>query len=616
MGRMGRVVSFLIPLLFFFVPTGFAQEINVHTLLEQFEERQIQCLEEIANLEECPALEQGSALLYKGGDFDLANQLLSEFDESEATLLQTLLALRTITLFQDKPEQLFVQTTQSLEKEIAGFIERSPGLTAPMNEKTVSEHQQIIETGIVLLWAQHVETATPGYQWPGKKPNADVLSQHRFDAHEWLDSHARYGFQERSSPYYRYNLAALLTIRDCYEDETLRDKCDAVTDMILADIAQESLRGFWGGAHCSALESVAPISGDRLQALLFGFVSDPEYELDFDPLAIDLTLNLGHTNFRPPPVILRLVMEYEYRGTNEIKHRFPHDWKEPVSKPSGFKYAYITPYFILGAFQLENEAVPFQTRPWDLLVLDEEGDGHHLFPFAGMQLFSGGHSPYLQEYYLWNASTFQSKNILYFRFHSFDRKRESTDSSEQIIDKRYERLPMRLWIPNAFAPVTEENGWWFSQIGEAYLAFRPIQGRSYWWRNAEFGQPVSNSASILTFQDLDTAFLLEVEEASNFSSFDQFKAQVADSPLEIDQGTVTFVSRRGDVFLFPLDEGPCLINGHVENPKTDPGYDLFSSSYTKSEYGSGRFQANWQLFSLTLDLHDPMRPRRILIPSR
>ena len=153
-------------------------------------------------------------------------------------------------------------------------------------------------------------------------------------------------------------------------------------------------------------------------------------------------------------------------------------------------------------------------------------------------------------------------------------------------------------------------------MGDTYLAFRPTQGRSYWWRNAEFGQSTAGGAAILTFQDLSTAFLLEIEKANHFSSFEQFKKQVADSPLEIDNDAVTFVSRRGDVFLFPFDGGKFLVNGYEIDPKTDPKYDLYSSPYAQSKIGSSRFQANWQLFSLTLDLQNPLHPRRIIIPSR
>jgi len=84
--------------------------------------------------------------------------------------------------------------------------------------------------------------------------------------------------------------------------------------------------------------------------------------------------------------------------------------------------------------------------------------------------------------------------------------------------------------------------------------------------------------------------------------------------LEIDSDSITYVSRRGDVFLFPLNGGDFLVNGRVVDPPQDPAFQLYASPFIQSQYGSGLFKAEWRGSSLTLDFQDPKHPQRIMEP--
>lgn len=588
-----------------------AEDIDIQAIQKAYPQRQEQILKNIAKPESLP-IEQAAALFFLGLEPDHVNYLLSAFTAKEASPILCALILRILNARPSKPGILTEQTIHHLETELAEWIRtQSLRITAPDLTVPLPENRSILEDSILRLWANHVDEATPDYQWPDKTDNGKHKILHEKEIHQWLDHRLRYGFIERSSPRLYQSMVALLNLRDWSQPSPLTIKAEAVIDLILADMVQESLQSQWGGIHCNDAESLSPQPCNRLQYLLFGW---PE-AVDMQSIDDSIVLHLCQSQFRPPSVFIRLAQEYSLRGTYEIKNCFYRKSKNPDDSDRLKKYGYVTPNFILSSFQLRDESVPSLSRPWDLMVLDENEIGHHLFSFTGTDLTSGGMSPPDQESYLWNSTVFQYKNVLFCRFARCNRRRPTTNNNEEFTDLRYAQLPTRTWIPNAFAPVTQEGSWWFSKMASVYIAFRPLSGRSYWWRTADRGTNGGEGTSILTFQDLFSPFLLEVETDSHFTSFDQFKNQVMNSPLEIDNDSITFVSRRGDVFLFPLDDGDFLVNGRKIDPSTDSTYQLFTSPFIHSDFGSGIIKAEWQGYSLLIDNSDPNNPKRIAEPN-
>ena len=150
-------------------------------------------------------------------------------------------------------------------------------------------------------------------------------------------------------------------------------------------------------------------------------------------------------------------------------------------------------------------------------------------------------------------------------------------------------------------------------LNGVFVALRSVPGESYWWRTAETGLEDNRPASVLGFRDLNAAVLVEVEvESSYVSSYHQFKQQVLEAPLVVDENSVTFVSRRGDVFYFPRKQGDFLVNGQRRNAEEDQEYELFSNPFVHSKYNSGVLTANWSAFSLLIDVTDPKNPIRKL----
>ncbi len=579
---------------------------TIEELLQTYPQRQQQYLQSLIQQEEISSPIRGALRLLLQENGDEANLMVRNYEGASSTLERNLFFLRLLYAFPPHSEIFKSSTREKLEKEITNYVKQYIAPIFSTEEEPVYESHIIARNVFLLLWADYVNSASLEYPWPDEGDPESHEQRYRQEVHEWLDFRGRYGFQDRASAYYSLNITALLCLRDFCEDENLKIKADSVIDLMVADIAQESLNGHWGGARCRSFESASLKPGFDFYFLLFG---GPENEVDekLDPSSLHLALS----DYRPPPVLVKIGHEWALRGTYEVKTRYCLDLDNPEGGV-GRKYSYVTPHYILGSFQTRNEMSPWQSRPWDLLVRGEDDEGYHMFTFTGNQLFSGGSPPYEEEFFLWNTTSFQYKNVLFCKFHRSDRKRAGFQSLTSGIDHRYVKWPTRLWVPNELAPFVEENGWWFAEVGKVYIACRPLTGLAYWWRSGLMQGEENIHAAILTFHDLDTAFLLEVELASNFSSFSEFKNEIHEAPLEVDENWSTYVSRQGDVYLFSLDGERFLVNGEDADPWSDSDYQLYSSPYTKAEYGSGLFRAEWDPYSLEIDLRDPDSPKRVM----
>ena len=572
-----------------------------------FAARQQACLEQIAAIESLTPLEKGIALLFLEKRVEEANRLLLTLDISDVSLINGLTLLRALFADASKPDLLHPESRQHLLDLLKQYL--ADGAELLMEEdaqNAVPESQRILAPTILYLWGIGLEPWGVEWTWPDKKPNTEHVEQMQKRLHGVLDHWSKYSLVERGSPYTYPILAALMNLYDYAADPAMQQKAAAVTDMIVADIALENLGGLWGGARHGAFEAIKPIQGNRLPFLLFGDRIPSMQGSEVEPN----TFILCHSQYRPPQVLEEIGYQRKLRGIYEIKQKFCVDVEMPDTSGVGRKYSYVTPRYILGSFQLRRGVAPWQSRPWDLLIWDEEQMENHLFTFTGSQLYSGGEPPFTKSYYTWDATCFQYKNVLFCQFHQSDKQFIDEQEIESLRVAHYEQLPQRIWVPNALSPVELEKDWWFARMSGVYVAFRPIRGTGYWWRTAEMDEAGNSTASIMTCQNLFTPFVIEVELENRFSSFNQFKQQVLEAPLIVDDQSITFVSRRGDVFLFPLKGGDFLVNGRPIDPWNDPEYDLYSSPYVQSRYGSGYFTAKWAPYSLVLDLRDSKSPVR------
>ncbi|MDP8243809.1 MAG: hypothetical protein P9L94_06990 [Candidatus Hinthialibacter antarcticus] len=574
---------------------------HLQKLLDEFPDRQAQCLREVAESNNAPLFLRGAAKLFLGEPTEDSLASLTAVSGDQLSMMDATVMLR-ILLVEDYAESVPDNVRAILEANLIEFFQKREDVL--LNELDVREPESrfVLRHTLRLLWAQYAKSREVVFSLAGEQDAAAAYQASLGQMREWLAQRLQYGLVDRGSAYRNRTLSCLLLLYDATEVDELRRQVEVCLDGAAADWAQESLDGVWGGARLRSLESISPLPGDRAGFIWFG-----SKQRDLSGVADPAALHLSASQYRPPAAVIRIGAEREERAAYEVKTRY---FESPQGDhQEGRKYAYVDPDFILGSFVLRDEAVPWQSRPWELTLWDGDSAENRIFAFAGRQFFSGARPPYDAGYDQWNASVYQYKNVLFSTFHRSDYHQPG----KQKLDRRYQKQPVRIWIDRSLQPVEFKDGWWFARLGGVYLAFRPIQGLSYWWRDIETES--GEGASILALQDLDSPFLLEVEQAERFLSYERFQQQVVDAPYIVEHNSVTFVSRKGDVFLFPLDGGEFLVNGYEVDPWDDNDYQLYGGRFVTAEPGPHSFKAEWKPFGVLIDRSDPFLPVRILKPD-
>lgn len=566
-----------------------------------FAARQQTGLQQITSSEIMPEFERSIALCMTEEKLDEANRLLTLIETGQLDLARCAVLLRMLILTHST-DIITPGTRLVLDETLASFIKSSLGLLAfESNEAVEPESLQLAKPMVMLSWCLYAETSGQDYNWFSAETIQLQKQKLLGRLHERISHWLKQGFVFRGSNEYIAALTSLINLYDLVDDEALKTKSAALADIIISDIALENIDGLWGGIRQNTQTLLSATSTKWMAYLLFGNPM-PEFIDDLDPGI----LILCHTGYRLPPLLERLGREQQHRGIYELKHRYVTHTGSLQNSEEVRKYSYITPNFILSSFQTNRQAVPWQARPWDLMIWNEELQNIHIMAFAGKQFFSGKEIVDEEEYDVWNATTVQYKNVLFCQFHKSSHLTILGEQEKDILIPNYAQLPTRLWIPNTLAPVELEKGWLFINTGNVFVALRPVPGDSYWWRTAEAGISGEETASILGFRDLYAAMLIEVEtESSRISSYNQFKQQVLDAPLVVDEHSVTYVSRRGDVFYFPRTGGEFLVNGKAIHAQSDSEYEYFSNPFMQSKWDSGVYEAKWNPFSLLIDASDP-----------
>ena len=574
---------------------------HLQQLLDEFPYRQAQCLREVVESDNASLFLRGAAQLFLGEATQDSLGSITASSGAQLSMMDVTVMLR-ILLVEDYANAIPDTVRALAEANLIEFFKlREDALFAELDPRE-PESQRVLRNTLALLWAQYAKSHEVVFSLEGNQNASSAYEAQFTQMRDWLAERLQYGLVDRGSVYRNHTFSCLLLLYDTAQSDDLRRQAEACLDSIAADWAQESLHGVWGGARLRSLESISSLPGDRAGFIWFG-----AQQRDLSGAVDPASLHFSASQYRPPAAVIRIGAEREERAAYEIKTRY-FEQQEGDGR-EGRKYAYVDPDFILGSFTLRDETVPWQSRPWELTLWDGESAENRIFAFAGRQFFSGARPPFDAEYDQWNASVYQYKNVLFSMFHRSDRHQ----SGKASLDIRHLKQPVRIWIDRSLQPIEFRDGWWFARLGGVYLAFRPIQGISYWWRDIETES--GEGASVLALQDLDSPFLLEIEQAERFLSYERFQQQVVDAPFIVEHNSVTFVSRKGDVFLFPLDGGEFLVNGYEVDPWNDNGYQLYGGRFVTAQPGPHPFKAEWKPFGILIDRSDPFLPVRIVKPD-
>jgi hypothetical protein len=126
----------------------------------------------------------------------------------------------------------------------------------------------------------------------------------------------------------------------------------------------------------------------------------------------------------------------------------------------------------------------------------------------------------------------------------------------------------------------EEGDWILAESEGAYAAVRVVDG-GYSWEDSKSG----TKGKWMVCDHEYSPVILEVDQKSNYQSFDDFRAKVIGNALEFNDNTLNYTSIYGDHFSFFSDfsQSPS-INGEPVDYAPPMAFD---SPFLKSELNSG-----------------------------
>ncbi len=400
---------------------------------------------------------------------------------------------------------------------------------------------------------------------------------------QFIRFRAKRGWGEFDSANYQMLVFnTLLTLYEHSDDAELKELCTKMANVLLVDMAVDSLNGLYGGARGRVPEDVvldhAKSVLNNIQYLYFD-ISDPESEsgqdrlLGLERLSRWETMNKSlFSSFRPMDIVKKIATERNTSYMNkERKHLHNMEDTLPINPLDGSirKYTWYTPQYILGSVQLQDpypeglasgSYAKNQQHDWDFSIASgtqtkifthHPGDYHKL------------HSYWRGDLNCLCTNTFQNQTVV---LAVFDIKPE----------KPYQYI--HAYLPRAvFDEVVEDSGWIFVRKGDVYAALY-LTGGYRWvtagqWSNVEVISDGSKKASVF-----------EAGLAADFGTFTAFRNEIKTNTVSFDAVTMTLTydSQRGDKI---------KINGaglrQVDDADVDLNYQTYDSPYMQSQWDSG-----------------------------
>jgi len=356
---------------------------------------------------------------------------------------------------------------------------------------------------------------------------------------------------------------------DIASDSEIKRLAGMMMDLLLADMAVDSLNGMYGGAHGRIYEphalDHAKGSTYALQYLYFGNV-------DADSLGRQGTLVDAVTSgFRPSELIVEIALDrpdaYENR---ERKHLHNTQDVRPVHPIPGSirKYTYYTPDYVMGAVQYQNPYPPgragwyahHEQHEWDLSFGTR----------TQARIFTHHPGDAGPEHGYWTGD-------LGCRCGHFFQYKSAVLALYDIPEKQPHQF-VHAYVPrHSFDEVIEENGFIFVREGEAFAALRMLGGHEWVtegpYADCEVKSPGAKNGAVC-----------EAGCLADFGSFEAFRKEIASNEMTFDAAHMRlsyFSTRAGRLFLDT--KGTRRLNGE----DVDLDYGTYDSPYMQSDWESG-----------------------------
>jgi len=430
----------------------------------------------------------------------------------------------------------------------------------------------------------------PGDRWFTGKSSEENLTEARDYLIHWMGLTTTIGQGEYDCTHYlgEYTIP-MLFLSTWAVDPAMRQRGRMMLDWVLADYAVETLNGTYIGSHARTDDTTVLEKWNGL-ASFFGwlFLGNCPPTASYGGWGIFFAAVAK--NYELPEVIYRIGTDRAAAYSHFERKRTRHRWRNSdVRNAPVYKTDYITADYAVGSDQ-GGLLQPIQQHSWDVTwaVPDPRGVHNTIFsvqPFYGPQELM----MYFTEMpdYMAASVTFQGKPT-----YTSENKLLGGSPYEQIFQSddcvislsdipagtTFERV--NGFFSKDLARLEEDaSGWIFVQGGRAFIAYRPLA--AYEWR------PNDKGGKILSSPHRQNGTIVQAASASEFKSWDDFKAAIRALPLDIKlvpSPRVAFTTLRGKKLECAYGAAP-RVNGRTVDYAKE--WKLFAGPYLNAEVGSG-----------------------------
>jgi hypothetical protein len=461
-------------------------------------------------------------------------------------------------------------------------------LTTDFQSKHGSEnHHFLFRTSRYLMAAQLPDEVFEAWSRPG----CDLEREDRAWLDHFIRFRARRGWGEFDSPcYFNPDCECLTNLYDFAPDPELRRLAGMMLDLLLVDMAVDSLNGMYCGAHGRiyaphaldhSIENTWPLQYLYFDAVSADLVGDSRPQVD--PLT---------SGYRPRDIIIDIARDrcsaYENRERKHL-HNTRDVMPEKPLDGSIRKYTWWTPQFVVGCVQ-RQDAYPADAGAW--YAHHEQHQWDLSFPAGSRaRLFTHHPGKSGNEHGYWTGDLrcgcghfFQHRGALLALYDI---------PEEQPYDFIHAYLPKV-----EFDEVAEDAGWVFVRSGEACAALTMLGGVRWaehmewgehndWKQNERWGLWAARqewTACELISPGRRNGAVCEVGLLADYGGFDAFRAEITANRRAFDRDTMrlTYASKRyGELHLDT--HGTRRLNGRDVNLD----YRTYDCPYLQSEWDSG-----------------------------
>ena len=432
--------------------------------------------------------------------------------------------------------------------------------------------------------------------WPGEgedrwfngKTSAEISAESRAWLLHWMELTTTIGQGEYDCTHYlgEYSIP-MLFLATWAQDPEMRQRGKMMLDWVIADFAVETLNGIYIGSHARTDDTTVLEKWNALSSYFaWQLLGNCPPQASYGGWGIYFATVADH--YELPEVIYRIGTDRSGAYTHLERKRTRHRWRNSdVRNAPVYKTSYVTKDYALGSDQ-GGLLQPIQQHSWDLTWAVPDPRGVHNTIFS-VQPFYGAEElmMYFTEMpdYMPAAVTFQGKptyiaesKLLGGSPYEQIFQQEDTLISLSDVPASAPWKQVNGFFSKDLASIEEDtSGWIFAQGGNTYIAYRPLAG--YEWR------PLEKGGKRLFSPHAKNGTLLQAAAASEFKSWDAFKAAIRRLPLEITltpTPRVTFTTLRGKKIEVAYGAAP-RVDGRVVDYAEQ--WKLFAGPYLNAEVG-------------------------------